>query len=533
MNGLLEVDYFKRLRFFILLFSAALVGIGSGAANAEAIGDSGDDWRLKLNANFTAPGAHTQREDHVLYRIDFACKSKASPLPQKNVFNIVAMHSVTTSHSVVISKDYVPADTSGKLKLPEKPLRLLTPYAMNGSNVVDNRSICPSDPIVLSGTQPLYLVATVSYSTTNTPGAIIKIGYSIAKLIPALWSIFQPEVIPADIARKVSSVGDTKGPMEDILSTFNEDDSYGKGFNLDVGRYVVATDYNEITITVSKMESVALSKPTSLQENFRAQLKSAPEQIKPESIGTTCVTIAGALKEAGFSEKEDIPYALTYLSSRLGSKPKMVECLAEAKAIDTALQLGDILWKWIPRAVVLTKDYIDGLQPSSFSDAKARIYNFIVALSRITKGDPARAAEGLAQLKLVASEKIKIIDSVDDYLGGSAELAPADLAQRLINQKYFRFGCMAAVGDKNGLGLSEGIGSFLIIKAAADATSAPLSDALLVHVVFKGGLISGIVAFQEPSWAKTDLDANEGNCNGFKLTSPAIASRGGNRIAQQ
>src|ERR1700712_2956031 len=131
MNGLLEVDYFKRLRFFILLFSAALVGIGSGAANAEAIGDSGDDWRLKLNANFTAPGAHTQREDHVLYRIDFACKSKASPLPQKNVFNIVAMHSVTTSHSVVISKDYVPVDTSGKLKLPEKPLRLLTPYAMN------------------------------------------------------------------------------------------------------------------------------------------------------------------------------------------------------------------------------------------------------------------------------------------------------------------------------------------------------------------------------------------------------------------
>lgn len=536
MNGLIGFDCFKLLRskFFLLLFLSTIAGIDISAAKAEPIGDSGDDWRLKLNANFTAPGPHTRRDDHVLYRIDFACKSKKNMLPQKYVFNIFARRSVTTSHSVIISKDYVPADATGKLKLPEKPLRLLTPYAMNGSNVSDNRSICPTDPIVLSGTQPLYLVATVNYSTTNTPGAIIKIGYSIAKLIPALWSIFQPEIIPADIARKVSSVGETRGPMEEILSTFNEDDSYGKGFNLDVGRYVVATDYNEISITVSKMESVVLSKPTSLQESFRAQLKSAPEQIKPESIGTTCITIAGALKEAGFSENEDIPYALAYLSSRLGSKPKMAECLNEAKAADAALKLGNILWKWIPKAVVLTREYIDGLQPSSFAAAKARIYNFIVALSRITKGDQATAAEGLSQLKLVASEKIKIVDStIDNYLGGSTELTPADFAQRLIDQKYFRFGCMTSVGEKNGFGLSDGVGSFLVIKATADAISAQLNDALPVHVVFKGGLVSGIIAFQEPSWTKLNLDANEGNCNGFKLTAPAIVTRGLNRIASK
>jgi hypothetical protein len=519
-----------RLPASMYLSAFLLIGLASTSASAEKIGDSGDDWRLKLNADFSAPGARSQRQDHQLYRIDFTCKANPIPLPQKKVFDLVALHSVTTSHSVVISKDYVPADT-GKLKIPDKPLRLLTPYSMNGSNLADNRAICPKDPLVISGTQPLYLVATVSYSTTNTPGAIVKIGYAIAKLIPALWSIFQPEVIPATIGRKISSVGDTQDPMKDILSTFNKDDSFGKGFSLDVGRYIVATDYSEITITVSSFDSVAKEKPTSLQENFRAQLKTAPEQIKADSVGSTCVGIAAALKEAGFSENEDIPYALVYLSSKLGSKPKMVECLQATDSATSAIQLGPILWAWIPKVVVLTKDYVDGVQPSSFADAKLRIYNFIVALSRITKGDQARAAEGLSQLKLIATEKIKLTDSIDDYLGGSADLGPADLAQRLMDKKYLRFGCMAPVGEKNGLGMSNGVGSFLIIKASADATSADLSDALPVHVVFKGGLISGIIAFQEPGWTKTNLDANEGNCNGFKLKGPANAARTEGRLA--
>jgi hypothetical protein len=514
-----------------ILSAIMFSGLTSTSASAEQIGDSGDDWRLKLNANFSAPGAHSQRQDHHLYRIDFTCKSNPLPLPKKTVIDLVALHSVTTTHSVVISKDYVPADATGKLKIPDKPLRLLTPYSMNGSNIADNRAICPKDPLVISGTQPLYLVAMVSYSTTNTPGAIVKIGYAIAKLIPALWSIFQPEVIPATIGRKISSVGETQDPMNAILSTFNKDDSFGKGFSLDVGRYIVATDYSEITITVSSFDSVVKQKPTSLQENFRAQLKSAPEQIKPESVGSTCIGIAAALKEAGFSENEDIPYALVYLSSRLGSKPKMVECLEAADSTALALKLGDILWAWIPGAVKLTPDYVDGIQPASFGAAKLRIYNFIVALSRITKGDPARAAEGLASLKLIATEKIKLTDSIDDYLGGSAELGPSDLAQRLIEKKYLRFGCMAPVGEKNGIGMSNGVGSFLIIKAPADATSADLNDALPVHVVFKGGLISGFIAFQEPGWTKSNLDANEGNCNGFKLKGTPIAGRIAGRVA--
>lgn len=138
------------------------------------------------------------------------------------------------------------------------------------------------------------------------------------------------------------------------------------------------------------------------------------------------------------------------------------------------------------------------IQPSSFAEAKIRIYDFIVALSRITKGDAARAEEGLSQLKLIATEKVKLVDSVDDYLGGSGDLQPSELAQRLINKGYLRFGCTAPVGDKNGAGMSNGVGSFLMIKARADASSAKLADALPVHVVFKGGLISSVLAFQEP-----------------------------------
>ncbi|UGY07431.1 hypothetical protein [Bradyrhizobium quebecense] len=197
---------------------------------------------------------------------------------------------------------------------------------------------------------------------------------------------------------------------------------------------------------------------------------------------------------------------------------------------DAALKLGSVLWKWIITKLVVTPDDVANIQPSSFAEAKIRIYNFIVALSRITKGDPIRAAEGLAQLKLVATEKVKLVDTIDDFLGGSGDLRPDELAQRLVSKGYLRFGCMAPVGEKNGAGMSNGVGSFLMIKASADANSAKLADALPVHVVFKSGLISSILAFQEPGWVKTNLDANEGNCNGFKLTDGAVAKSGGSLL---
>jgi hypothetical protein len=302
----------KAVEFTLPYFVSALVfvALANGSAYAEQIGNSGDSWRLKVNADFSAPGGHSQREDHRLYRVDFVCKAKATPLPQDRIIDLLAMRSVTTTHSLFISRDYNAADATGKLKIPEKPLRLLTPYSMNGSNVADNRKICPQDPLVISGTQPVYLVGVVSYSTTNSPGVIVKIGYQIAKLITPLWSIFQPEVIPALIGRKIASAGETEEPLKDILSTFNKDESFGKGFNLDVGRYVISTDYSEVVITVSGLPSVVKAMPSSLQETFRVQLKAAPEQIRLDSVGTTCVDITTALKEAGFSENEEPRIAL-------------------------------------------------------------------------------------------------------------------------------------------------------------------------------------------------------------------------------
>ncbi|NEW92044.1 hypothetical protein [Rhodopseudomonas sp. BR0M22] len=515
--------------YFKYAFALFVAQIGSGFAHAEIVGDPGDDWRLNLNAQFSAPGPHQSRQDHHLYRIDFKCKATAA-LPMKKVVDLLVMRSVTTSHSVIISKDYVAPDASGKLKIPEKPLSLLTPYAVNAQNISDNRAICPKVPIIVSGTQPIYIVAMVNYSTTNAPGAIIKIGYSIAKLIPALWSVFEPAAMPASIGNKLSGVGDTKGPMEDILSTFNDDKSFGKGFDLDVGRYLVKTDYNEIEVTVAKLDSVVLAKPSSLQETFRTQIRAAPDQIKPDSVGSTCANVAGALKDAGFSEGEDIPYALVNLASRLGSKPKLIECLEATGTTDTALKLGPVLWKWIIKKLVITDDDLANIQPSSFADAKRRIYNFIVALSRITKGDTARAAEGVAQLKMITTEKVNLVDTIDDLLGGSGSLQPNELAQRLVSKGYLRFGCMAPVGDKNGAGMSNGVGSFLMIRASADVNSAKLADALPVHVVFKRGLISSILAFQEPGWVKTNLDANEGNCNGFRVIDGAVAESSGGRL---
>ena len=502
---------------------------------ADAITGPQQDWQIKLNVDFSSPGPHEQRSDHTLYKVSFECKPIGS-LPVRTVHSqLFSSSTITTSHAILITNDNVTPDASGKIPLAsvQKPLRLITPYAMNGSSIADLRKICP-DPFVLAGSKPTYLVPIANYSASYSPGVLVQVGYLILKLVPSLWSVFQPEAIPADINRKVSGIQQTEDPIKSLFSKFNTDDSYGAGFTLDVGRYVIKTAYNQVTITVAKMPSVVLAMPSKLQEDFRDQLKAAPEQIKPESTATTCEQIAVALKAAGFSEDEDIPYALTFLSSKLATKPKMLECLGNDYA-EPAVKLGKILWSWMPKKLVVTEMDVQLIQPASFADAKQSIYNFIVGLSKISKGDAASAAEGLGILKLVAKEKLKFEDaSADGLAGGSADDLTADqIAKRFIDHGYRRFGCMAPVGDKNGAVVDSAVGSFLAINATVDAKGANVGDALPVHVVYSRGLIADLRVYKEDGWAQVNADANEGNCNGFKLKkAPAVANSNSPSVKQ-
>jgi hypothetical protein len=165
-----------------------------------------------------------------------------------------------------------------------------------------------------------------------------------------------------------------------------------------------------------------------------------------------------------------------------------------------------------------SEEYLRTSQPTSFSGVKRRVYNFIVAISKMSKGDKETAAERLEPLKLVAKDKAKITDdTAARLLGGSADVRAEQLARRFLEKDYRRFGCMAPVGEKNGAGYDEAIASFLAIRAGIDASSANTGDALPVHVIFTQGLVSALSVYNEPAWAQFNADKNEGNCNGFKL----------------
>jgi hypothetical protein len=310
--------------YMIRLFPIALVTffLSASPTYSEVVGNPSEHWLIPLNMNFGSPGPHQDRSDHTIYLVSFKCEARAA-LPTRTIVDLAVLSKVTTSHSIVFSTDLVTADpATGKGKLPDKPLRMITPFAINGDNVADFRKpkLCPS-PFVITGSKPVYVYPIANYSTVNEPGAIVRVGYALLKVVPALWAAFNP--IPDPISKKISGVSGTEEPLKSIFSAFNKDRSYTTGFQIDEGEFVVTTDYSRVTISVKRMPSVVRASPSSLQEDFRAQLASAKEQIKTDDVQSTCLLIAAALKEVGFSEAEDIPYALTALSSKLGNRDKM------------------------------------------------------------------------------------------------------------------------------------------------------------------------------------------------------------------
>jgi hypothetical protein len=508
----------------LVLFSIVSFVLSVDPSLSEVISNPSDTWLIPLNMEISSPGPHQDRVDHTIYRVSFECGPRAA-LPKRTVIDLVVLKTVTTSHSIVFSTDLVSTDpATGKGKMPDKPLRMITPFAIKGGNILDFRSphLCPS-PFVIAGSKPVYVYPVASYSTMNEPGVILEVGYGLLKLVPTLWAVFSP--IPDPISKKISSSANSEDPTKSILSKFNQDKSYTSGFQIDEGRFIITTDYSQVIVTVARIPSIVKAIPSSFQEDFRTQLASAKEQIKPDDVQATCLQIATALKEVGFSEDEDIPYALTALSSKLGKREKMVDCLGQCY-VESALKLGGILWSWIPKQLQLTEQYVSSIQPSTFQDAKGRIYDLVVAMSRISKGDAARKPEGLSILKLVAKDKITLVDKTPDLiLARSGELNSGDIAQSFIDSQYRRFGCMTPVGDANGKGYDRAVGSFLAIKANIDVNGAEIGDALPVHVVFANGLVSELYMYNERAWAATNAKANDGNCNGFMLrNSPAPAN---------
>jgi len=514
------------MRRFIPLISLAI--LYASGAHAQSFGDKGNEPGIPMNGVFSAPGAHPEREDHKVYRVDFKCK-KLGQLPKTQQKHFFSQKTITSSHGIVVGLSGSPTIADKKLKVPEKPLVFVVPYELDGANVLDKRDICPK-PFVIYGTEDGYIFPYASYSETNAPGTAFAAALKLADLVSPLFALFQPTALPTAVATKLTAFKDTKGPIEGIFSLFDKAETYGQPFPLKTGKYVVHTTFSDIEISVAGLDSIVDAKPTSLQEQFRKHIDSG-QPINAAEAQTSCNTIAAALQNIGFSEDRDIPYALTYASTKLGSRAKMVECLGDDYTT-AAIALGPVLWKWIPRSLTLNQAYIDDLQPTAFAKAKQRLIDLVVAFARIARGDPARSAEGLEQLKRRVTESVTIVDKTTDGIWpppSEVKLPSSDIAARFTSLGFTRFGCLAPLSDANGAGVTSSVASLLAIKPRV--TAADFDEAIQLQAVFRKGLISQLFIFNEATWVAKNASLNDGYCENLKLKGAVSASTNGRSVA--
>jgi hypothetical protein len=240
-----------------------------------------------------------------------------------------------------------------------------------------------------------------------------------------------------------------------------------------------------------------------------------------------CGQIATTLQGAGFSQNEDIPYALTYLASgALSTKADLIHCLGIYAV--RAARLGNILWSWIPEDKRVTEDEANtvtdpnlpgpALQPD-FSRIEGVLDDFVRDLSRVTKnldsnGKP--LPQYLAELKATMAPMVIINDKTEAAQFDSMQPLDAQkLDEALVGKGYFRFGCYAQITEKFGSNTDGAAAMFVAFKVAKDAPSpVALDTALGVRVLFgKGGLVSQLTFIDKRPMITAALDANAWNCN--------------------
>jgi len=495
---------------------------------------------LEYSIGKGAPAEHRDLKDHTLYEVRFDCKPGAgltvdSSGIRRGITNFFVRRDEAANHYLIVSNDVASPDPSdtGKIKLPDKAISIIPVFSIKGDGVVANFAACQKT-IYVQATQRIYLIPTVASSKQYAEGAGLAALYEATKLISPLWSIFNPASLPATIASKISNVQATEDPVKNILSKLNNDQNYGKSIRLQTGRYVIATKYSSISVQVSPISSVVTALSDELRQDFRAALDAAPQKIPSADFEDTCKLIATNLAGAGFSQNEDIPYALTYLASTaLQSKDNIIQCLGNSYAVRAA-RLGKILWAWIPDDKKVSEDEASvvfpplagpRLQPK-FRTIEGSLDDFIRALSRVAKN---RDANGKALLQYVNELKGEMAPTVlvNDKTDAAAfdQLPPLDapaLGERFVSNGYNRFGCYAELTDKFGNNPDGAVAIFLSFKVAKGAPApAPYDSVMGIRTLFgKEGHVSQMTITDKRQVLSAALEANSWSCNGYTVQKP-------------
>lgn len=488
------------------------------------------------------PGPHQDLKDHGLYQVKVTCSRGAglstdSTSLLQTLGDLVIHQNESAIQYLIIGNEGATPDPSdqGKIKLPDKAISIIPVFSIKGSSVVSNFDACQKS-IYVQSTQRVYLIPIVAWSKQFTEGAALSGLYETARLISPLWSLFNPASIPATIASKIANAQATEDPIKNILAKLNADQNYGETIRLQTGRYVITTKYSTVTLQVSQIPSIVTAVSDELRQDFRAALDAAPQKIPSTDFEKTCGDIATNLTGAGFSQNEDVPYALTYLARvPLSTKQDIIRCLGKPYAVRAA-RLGNILWSWIPDEKRVTEDEASIVYPQSLSGPKlqpdfrtieASLDEFLRGLSRVAKNQNADGTlppRFVAELKTAMATTVLVNDKTDAAaFDGLPPLDAQKLGEKFVANGYFRFGCYAQITEKFGNNTDGAVAMFLSFHVGKDAPPPAKSDtALGVRALFgKEGLVSQLTVTDKRQAINAALDANSWSCNGFTVQKPS------------
>jgi len=494
-----------------------------------------------LKFGFSSPGAHERLKDATLYEIKMTCKSGRGLSPDstnvlQNIANFFAHQNQSANQYIIIGNDAATPDPSdvGKVKLPDKAIAIIPVFSIKDRSVVANFAACQKS-IYVQASAPIYLIPTVAWSSSYTEGAGLAALYQATKLISPIWSLFNPASIPAAVTKTISNVQATEDPIKGILAQMNTDQNYGESRRLRSGRYVIETSYSTVTLDVAPLPSIVAALSDDLRQSFRAALDAAPQKIPTANFQQTCSQVADGLKKSGFSEDQDIPYALGWLAGNaLESENDVIHCLGRDYAVKAA-RLGPILWSLIREskrvsemdaAMVYPPTDKTPLQPD-FSSVVRVIDNLVRDLSRIAKNrDPKGGAlpQFIAGLKADIEPTVIVNDNtVAAVFAGTSTADAQKVGDLFVGNGYYRFGCYAQITDKFGINTDGAVAMLLSFKLAANAPPPATVDSIVgVRPLFgKDGLVSQFTFTDSQQAIAAALDANGWNCNGFAVKKPA------------
>lgn len=342
------------MRRYIWLVAVFLT-LGVSQANAAC----GDSWRLISDCLLGQPDAgdgmpqndsllyithssKTKLNKGDLYAVTITCSVK-NTLPNGS-WNPFVQKNLVTSHLVALTTTKL---SQPDLPTPDKSRATLTVFSVSGddkSRKVFLNENCASSFLV-SGRETLFIAATASQATTNTPGALTRLIYEAIQVAVPILPLIQGTALVGTMAGDIAK---TQDPLNKVVSELDKGRTYTKGDDLFIGDNVIRTPYSRVIVNVSKIKS--LLDPGNgdflriYEDGTDASEATLALSTASANLIQKCKDFASGLKGRNFSPS-DIAYGLVLVSQAASlDREKTLDCMTSRYALQALDKSNDGAW---------------------------------------------------------------------------------------------------------------------------------------------------------------------------------------------